>query len=593
MKSVSFESNDMKGDMMHKALFVLALMVFTIGGWTTPSAIQAQEDTATLASDMPVDTALFATLRTDASTIETLDALLAQVGDFVPLPVTMSDTLNGLAMDAFGTDFDESMRPWLGDSIAIGLQLNESTMDANEAPLIVVVEITDAEATRDFLTSNLRDFQLLIYEEQAIEGGIQFVPTTEDRGIATITITENRLILSAEGLPVPLNMDTTLADTPRYSEALNNMPEDDYNALIYVDVPAWVQIILDNADDVGDEEVVGLVTQVGALLGTTTLGFTVLDGDTLTMDVAQMVNAVAFDAIGVDMPVTTIDPAFANNVPADAPIVVHAGDYGDVVQSGLNTIYRLQDSVDERGGWAEVFGFGDDADARIGSAVLDLDKLIGIGNVSFSGLTGMSLQRDVLPRIGDMALFVRVLPEALLPDLPITPDLGIALQTSAEDSAFLFDNLITASEAYDTGYVVEDVDGGRVMTVTALSQLAGVDGLLDLQVGAGDDVLVMGTRNAVANVLAGGASLAETEDFQHALTVALPEPNQVAYIATAPIADVLLTLADGDALNDSEAQQLQFVANILPVLRHSTLSTAFDVDNGVTLLRGTITLGER
>jgi hypothetical protein len=203
----------------------------------------------------------------------------------------------------------------------------------------------------------------------------------------------------------------------------------------------------------------------------------------------------------------------------------------------LDALRELSAVLQESGGLAGLIGIPMDMlneDEQIALLLADPGVILGSLNVSVAGLTGLSLESDILPVLdGDVITFLRLQAnDGGFP--PILPDLGLAIQTSdSAGAARLIEAFITASQAYDTGYGLETFGSGQALAMPLVSAFTRLDlPGLDLLFGSSEDLFVVGTRGASLALVSTAASdsLGQTRAFQRATAHLLPGANSVAYI---------------------------------------------------------------
>jgi hypothetical protein len=582
-------------------LFLLVLLAFSsLTAQATPIPTLTQH--SEFYSD---ETMFFAALRTDDGYIETLDGVLQRASAYIPglLPpgVGLNDVLDAFAQDAFGADYESAIGSWLGDVVSVGLTLTPENFAGEGIPSgLLTASITDREAATNFVRSFL-DAQLSFAEYEVTEGDAftTFIaPADAQRSDGpSFAIGDDVLFAGIFPSDLPLEaLTNALSADEAYNNTLALLPEDDYNILAYMDLPAIQALNLANLETdmqrSGVQMGAGLtaLTELATAVGPGIFAATVLDGDTLTLDgVIGAPNSDVLDDIGV--PTFTpgsVDLSFAERIPADAPLVIHSSDFGPSTQATLDSLRTLSDYISDQGGIPAFLPAGAlSPEEELVLAAFSLDSILATLNISFAGLTGLSLERDVLPVLdGDAATYLRTVPvnNQDFP-LPILPDFGLVFQTSNENGAqALVDALFQASELYEAGYSIESYGDGGALALPIISGLLNLDfPASDLLFGSAEDFFAFGTRAAVEGTLDTDGGLAADPTFQDAQNYFLDGSQQVWYIGTEPIA--VLTEQLADLLGDlPEPNPIRLVA-------HSTITGLVNEDLS-QVSRATITLGE-
>lgn len=587
---------------MRKFGLFLLVAVFVLSGLSaqaTPVAEFVQ-----LADYYPNDTTVFVGIRTDDGYVETLDAVLERANAYLPglLPpgVSVDALLDAFAFDTFGADFEATLGNWLGDRAAIGFTLTEDVLvNGAVPPALLAAAITDREAATNFIQSFIEDeFSFVEYEIIEEDDYTAFISPLDSFGFSegpSLAVFDDVLLGGILPSDLPLDgVDSPLSANESFTNTLDLLPEDAYNILTYLDTPTLQRLNLDLATQMDGTDL-GAFGDLTTAVGSLALGATVLNGDTLTLDIAvSATDAPIMEELGLnDLLIPgPVDLGFAERIPADAPLVIHSADFGPTTQAGLDAFRALSDLLQQQGGFASFLTSGSlPPEAELLFSFVSLESLLVTANISFAGLTGLSLERDVLPVLdGDAAVYLRLVPlEFQSLPLPVLPDFGLIFQTSdAAGAQSLVDALFEASEAYESGYSISSYGDGAALTLPLISDLLGIDlPQSDLLFASAEDFFVFGTRTAVETTLDTDGGLAADATFQDATNYFLPGSQQVWYIATAPLIDNLDMLQDmlGPIFPPT------FEVNPLALVEHSTLSAVTNEDRS-SISRATITLGD-
>jgi hypothetical protein len=338
---------------------------------------------------------------------------------------------------------------------------------------------------------------------------------------------------------------------------------------------------------------IGMLAGISNNLGSMGVGFTIVDGRSLTIDIVSTANPEAMaEALGFDpdamVTAQPIDPAFARFIPAGTPIVTHvtnlSGAY-DALLTGLRSGVSLS---------------GADAE-DVEEALAEIES--GIAGVEFAirGLTGLDLEDDILSWMtGDLALWVGLSPAAaratslfgaLAGGLPV--DFGILIDATADPdgaaalveglkSALTFAARQTPANSGTRITVTDETIGGNAAVSVSIVDRS-LPFPIELVVGASADVFAMGTRAAVEAALNPGVGLDSDPAFQEALRYALPDTVQLQYLAGAPLAPLFRLLPMEGSADDAQA-----LVDFVSLISSSSISSS--TANGLSYARLVLTL---
>ncbi|MBI5671114.1 MAG: DUF3352 domain-containing protein [Chloroflexi bacterium] len=579
---------------------VALLMLSAVAGAVLATPVA---DLTALAQYFPENTVLFAAFRTDEGFIETLDGVIGQARDLLPPgaipPFRLNMLLDQAVSDLGQGSFRQAVRPWLGDTAAIGL-----IGDLSSAPRgLLAVAITDRDAATAFVKAFLEQGDTE-YDTRDRGGYTLFTDPDEEGAFA---IGDDVLFLSVPTSELPeLTGDfISLGDSPAFTGALALLPADEYNGVAYLDMPT-IFALSQREMAAGGVRMQGIADMFAAFadaVGPQVYGFTILDGRSLVMDaVQQLGDTAALEAAGMTltMPTTPVDPSFAANIPADAPLVVMGTELNTGITAGfqnLRAFGRLlqeqaralpDDELDEDTRWLR--------DVNVGNAI------VAFTNLSFAGVTGLNLEQDVLPWMGgNYAAYLRLLPLPEETDATVAPDFAVLVE--ATDSAgpqTLVEALGSALEQYGFPPTTEDVNGTSTLVFgaalrhlyergAARERLAAAPEL-DLLIGGNDNLFIVGSRPAVVDsLMSAGDRLADAPAFIEAQTYALDGAQQFWYLNTRAFVPVIDTFI---ARETSRSQQDMREARVLAGLFSSgSISTVARADGG-TVARFVLTLAQ-
>lgn len=552
---------------MRKVLGLFVVVALMLGVMTAPAAAVPVSDLTALARYFPVDAPLYIGVRSDDAFFNSLQDVVDTVG--AALPAEMAAELPSIeaALDEFaasapgGTTFEESFRSWLGDTIALGAPNVEGMSDDDESQLILVFESTDIEAADAFWTEAMEA------EDDYTRSGeapvIIYTPNDEDDGQPYIYLTEDAVIVSSVDAN-PLTREARLSANANFEAALARLPGDDYNMIAYLDVPL---IAASNPDEFefGTEQdamAMALIQQIGQV----GVGFTIVDDRALTIDIATE----PFGDAGA-----TIDPQFADHVPANTPLVIHGTNLAELYRSAVES---ARESALEAG----------TSEAEINEQLAQLEFAV-------RGFTGQDLEDILSWMTGDYILALSLSPAAqdasnMFGFLAAFPaEFGLIIDASADpEAAQTFASGISGTIAQFAGeelvVTTEEIGDATVTVLTITTE--DMPFPIELILGADDEVLFVGTRRMAETAFTLEGGLIADPDFAEAWSYALTDVNYLLYLAGAPLAPLSVLASGGE---DAEMQQ-EAARAVLNLLSSSSISTQITED--ATLTRMVLTLGE-
>lgn len=600
--------------------FILALILALAAGSTL--AKQSAEELTGMAAYFPDDTLVYASIRTDAGFIETLDGLVGQVsanlGEMMPAQLTVEDVLDLVTFGALGSSYDASVGAWLGNSVSIGvLSLNMgSTQEL--PPAMLALEIRDRAAAEAFFSELFPTYQMTVNDDHTLyESG---------PGLDTIIVTDEFALVGLVGGLVQnaySGFSSTLSDSEEFQAGLEALPEDGYNILVYANARLINEETMDmvqqqlrstSADVPGMGVLSGLMNR-NATGGTAVAGFTILDGRTLAVDFAGVLSDEELAALA-DSPgyleQNPISMDFAGYVPGEAHLVVLDNAFGPdllAIFDALNAVAPvLEEFIDAfANDPALLREMDDDMDPAMVQQFIDMLDLSGINvggmlknqlTMLVAGVTGLNLENEILSWMtGDYATWMTLIP--VESDLNFSFDVGYATENTDPDAAtHVISRIAEASDLYGVTYSDEELGGGRAIGLVApirgpLSYALDPEILyatpeLDLVLGTNDDVFVASTRPGAEFALDPGSdSLLDNPRFAYAAeNVFLDDTVLAWYINTWAMADTAETFVD--MLGEQTAQQVAFALRQVESL---TLTGTVASDNA-TVIRLTITIPE-
>jgi len=326
---------------------VLLTLIFSSMGFATAATT---DELTTLAAYAPRGTSLFAVIRTDNAFIASFDDLYARAAAAFPDAFPPTTRLEADDFTPAGS-FDEAVDPWIGDSAAFFIAQAGGTLftSPNNAQ-IVVISVRNHAAAEDFLD--------LIYADLLVSGEFEKVENPNDTiGYSAVAdlnlylappsaiLTDDAMIFPTspfgafEEIVMPGEDAVSLSETHIFQEAVDALPAEDYSALIYTDLGDLVEaavpllnIYLPEID----------FSALPENIGQQAIGFTLFEENTLALDFVSVTQTEA-DSIAV------VDPAFLEQVPADAAFTLLGSHLGSTTQRSLDILTLFSDIFAEQG----------------------------------------------------------------------------------------------------------------------------------------------------------------------------------------------------------------------------------------------------
>jgi hypothetical protein len=570
---------------MNRIARLLLLVVLVIAVAVTGVTVMAAPEIPpmAMAKYFPANSVIFATMTIpDESYLDTplgnydmsnLDSLFGPSGLNVPPPETARELFD-LILEPIGTD-TAAIMAWLGDSAAIGI--GSINPDGTANGVYGLIEITDGAAVEGFLRGALPP-EWMPGEK---DGYTTFQSLREE---IIIAVSDDFLLFYSDetgGLPV-LSLETSLADSATFQDAVSKLPGDRYDALFYLDIPG----LLVNAD-------LSELRQMGLNLspqttGPLVMGSTFLDPTIGIMDIAQLpgMNAVPSDLAAVDMD-------FARFIPAEASAVVHATDLTRLYDSFMGTLTNI----------AAASG-GDDPSLQFEMAFRML---------------GVDLRNDLLSwTTGDYALFLRADVMPIITafaqerfDINDRLDFGLVIEATDPAKAQALVQKLTQTAMLFLGneqgikVTQKPINGVEVTIISISAPLTARDVFnMDIVIGATDDVFFIASGPAATAILSGESRLMDNPNYVKMNQYLLPNPTSVWYadgegviVGMAVPTVVVLTLlgpAIGDVfeniVNELEAPQAYYNPQPKPMFVSQTDPTAEMLRQLETMIESTGTL---
>ncbi len=384
---------------MKKVVLVLALLL-VLGAAVIPAAAVPTADLTALASVFPANTPIFAALRTDDGYIETLDGVIARINRALPASGQIDSLRSTFEMGArmMGGSFDSVIRSWLGDTAALGVDISYLIDDDERNDYLaatLAIAVTDSAAAAEFvrgLLSSQMDFDRE-YNIERFDGVTIFNPTHDGPrldGMIEFMFTQDYVVMG-NVKPLVMNRTARLNTNAAFNDTMSALPLGDYNIALYIDVQALFDVQLTMMPDMGDTAELGgtieALTGIGSNLGSVGVGFTVVDGRSLTIDIVSTADPEAIaGTLGLDMDslvmAQPVDLAFARFIPAGTPIITLASNLAGAYNTAL-------------AGMRNGMLLSGDAEAAQ-EALAEFESSLAGVEFLIRGLTGLDLEDDIL-----------------------------------------------------------------------------------------------------------------------------------------------------------------------------------------------------
>ncbi|MFN8372559.1 MAG: DUF3352 domain-containing protein [Anaerolineae bacterium] len=557
---------------MKKFLLLLTLCVLLLGVLPGAALAASVEDLTALASYYPADTVVFAAIRSDAAYLETLNGLLTRIERRTDSPImTIEDMLNQ-SLSVNNLSFEDDIRPWLGDSIALGVRDLNSRFSPG---FMIAVDVTDNAALAALLDNAAQDSSSgEEYTQYEFDGAVLRLYGN----VLLVSQTEQMLDDAAEG--------DRLSDSEDFSATLALLPEPDYNAVIYLQTNEIMDLLR--------EQMAAQAAQTGMDLamfdqfnvaGSEAVGLTVINDLGFAIDIA----ARPAEEVNPDFAPATdsapLDLGFAARVPAGAWLYMQDTNFGDDVRRSINLLaFVMEMGIDQQ--VAQSMARGQQIPAFLDQ--LDRNDVRAFINLAFAGFTGLNFENDVLANLdGNIAMYLGLVENE---ELGYAPEMGVVAEMDGDASQHIFDSLQNALNQYEANFSVE----GNVITIPSPARLmapsdADIPELdnpaLDLLLGYNDEVFAAGTRTAVQFSLdPGDASLATNPNFVAAQDYFLPDAETLLFADLAPVIRFI-----DDEVASQASQYGNDALKVLSLFDSASITSRVD-DDGTALARAVIVL---
>jgi len=577
---------------MRKLILLALTLVMSI---SIASAINMDEGSQTLAQYFPAETDVYISARMGDDFVNELDDIFGSVINQLPpeldIPHVSLEQLLDIALVEEGLSY-EQFRSIAGDHVAIGLVdlivlFDDDFENDDTNNIVVVAEIVN----RELLTALISENEENIATQETING---FDVYADDTG-GTIAIGDDVVLIYPFGTESVI-VENSLFDAENFSSSVSQMPADGYNILAYLDTRPFVTALeaVMSADPDTMDVMGAFETAFAQLQGDVVVGFTIIDGQTFTIDVMQSTEAP------LPAPTTTVAPEFLQNLPATSDYLIIGTDLATTYTLALEQLNALTETTDELG--------------------IDPANLV---NAAFE-LIGADFEEEVLPWLDrefaivggvDLMTILDIISTETITEIPA--NFGIIINAETNPA-------LAANFAGKLGTFIEQIVAGEddiQVVESTVSEIETTNIIITLPTPAtgGEPVtyeLILGVANnsfffmdrASLDALVAGDNMFNDPILQEAALDVLPNPTQVLYSnnegITAMVAGVLLGATqemNGLSLsapeefvptqqtiqNDAELEQGRQLITLLNGLFHSA-TTSTSIDGNTAWTRATL-----
>ncbi|HVU10903.1 MAG TPA: DUF3352 domain-containing protein [Phototrophicaceae bacterium] len=568
---------------MRKVILLAALSVLILGALVLPAAAQQQADLSALAKYFPADSAAYIGFRTDDATINAVNDLINRIQSIVPgtaAPDAFKTGLDTIAsMEAPGATFADTIRPWAGDSGALGVA---TLVSGGSQTAIFVLSVTDEAKANTFFNTLLTKEN---YTSQSADGATVYTdPTnvTHSTYIVhddAVVITNDPAAIADNGVPT----GSTLADDADFKAALALLPAQDYAGIGYANTPAILTAaIQDRASTMSRANAAGMqmVSSALATLKPEAFGLTMLDQNTLAFDAALPYDPNSSSPFAMNMSGQPLDPAFVQHIPANTPFVVEGTDLYDNYEAAVKNLQTLAQSMPQ-------------TNSRNGMSVKNLQTALWGMGFLVRGLTGEEVGDAFGWMTGDYALSLGFSPSfsdatSMLNATESNPvDFGITLAaTDAAAAQKVYDGLkrsLLDLPAENVTVKEDTLDGGTPALVFTV-QSPDMPFPLEILAATGNGVFAVGTRRMVTAAINPTSGLDTDTTYSTASAYLLKNANTVLFLS-GPALQPLVRVMSGMTNPESVQQQGQQLGLLLKLLDSASISVANLPNNGGRLAR--------
>jgi hypothetical protein len=577
---------------MRRILMLLCCATLLLALAVPAVATPVSELTA-LARFFPDKTVIFASIRTDDEFFSTIDSLVTIVREYVSgVPAwTVEQALDEAVSDLLGTNdvtFNDTIRPWLGDTAAIGFPssqelFDDDTYDDIEASWMFAADITDREAAEAF-------FEDLIPAEAdlSVERIPDYTLFTDDDGTGAIYFGNEVLLITNDTALLPQDtIRSVLSESEDFNNSLNDLPETDYDAITYINLQEFFsRLPLSEMDD-DEAEIFAALASFYQSIGSQVWGATVLDGRSMTLDIVQQIADPAAYEAALGMPLPTeympVNFDFARFIPAGTPFVAMSTNLHQAYENmllSLNTMANMQTDLLPEGA---------------PSPSEEIEQ--GLAQLEFAirSATGLDLEDDILSWMtGNYAFTLGFSPEIAeiqsiedtLSEFPI--DFGLLVEVTDPAAAqAVVDGMAQALGTFSgSDFTLTEEEIGDVTAQVITIPPSGSPFPIEIIFGASDEVFAIATPRVAEAAFNPSEGLTSDPAYMEMQEFVLDEPMSVFYLAGEGLTPLVNLLVITDSVN---AWDKDAITDVFRLLSSSSISTVIQED-GTTIIRMVLTL---
>jgi len=564
-------------------LLMLVLALTAVAG--TALATPVDELTAP-AEYFPEDSFFFAVIRTDAGYIETLDGVLSSVLDKFPQDQLPPDANLNFLLDEAVSDFTDKpestfaddVRPWLGDWVAAGV----TSVEAAESPngLTFIIDIADRDAAAAFLEAELvADTGGFSYYDmiELEDGTLEFL--SEYSIDPVVRLMEDKLLIGdAVWLDELVGIATdgpALSESEDFAAATAALPQDDYNIIAYVDTEPIITVIADEFEANPPQGFPSInLGDYTEALGQVAVGFTILEGRSLTIDLANTGGELV-----AEMTATPIDLSLLERLSDQTSLVIQGSGLGGQVQKLIDGLYALDATLKEEGVLPipDVSGF---------LADFGTDDIAAFLQLTIEGTYRIDLEETLAWMNGDTVLSAGARLDDASP-VGVVPEFGLLMTTDNPDATAEFVENVTEHIANVFAPTTFEDGVGTI----PLGALVSMPELASITLASNDDFLMFGTTDTVNFAIEpGDASVLDTDNYAYESGLFLEGTYTLFYINGAPLRDTANELIASGIIPDVSAEDAEIIDGLMRIFESSSITAT--LEDGVSRSRITLTLGE-
>lgn len=577
-------------------LVIFVLLFASTGILSAQTAEETPADFAGLAINFPQEMPYFITFRTDEAQFAEINTLLTSLHQIAPEEFPEGLTIETILSEGF-PDFENTVRPWLGDKVAVGFS-DIQDVGRSDTDVLLVADVTDNQAAEAYVQGLINTMSTPV---ETIRTDTMLGYIVEENGfivlgqdIIAITNRQYYMDMLLSGAQDRLN------EREGFAETLNKLPDSNYAGVVYVSEIAMQATIADIEAELDLIPVLGqFMSESIASVGAQAHGFALANGRSLVWDVVVNLNETDLQFMEQSRAILqNTDPIsldFANNLPVDTQFYIQGANYSQTYLQMIDSLSLLSDYFDgliEESYAGGFIGFVEYSELK-NRLSQDLGgALNGLQTAIYAGLTGLHLGEDILPMYeGEFGMFLNILGLQNAP-IPVTLDFGIMSENvDPERVGNNFQAVVDSMNRYGVSVNQESTDNGELIVIPELLRyivefatfpetLADISEL-DMVLGQNADVFSIGTRQGASFPYAGeGDSLVEDTRFAYVADAIVLDGTQfLLYMSPNAIYNAIADI-DG-AGNDVE--MLQYIDSM-------TMGTISDADTSSA--RFTITLSE-